>query len=197
MLRVSTGTFLDIARDRPSATSTGRGKIFRMSNRPRLPDFGTYFQTSSQNPIDFTCRESPNLFHDLVFLKSYIHDSRFQTEDLRLQKKVLTIPLERDRWELFSSLHSLETIRCELTISPVLSVNWELHGKLLERENSSQNLEFRIRDIYLGESYWENAAKGEVVLIAHGKQNRKLRLRVRDPFVLRMQDQVPKKKNKK
>jgi hypothetical protein len=68
-----------------------------MKTRVRLPDFGSYFHTKSASPIDFTSRLAPNLFQDLVFLSSYIHDAQVSIERIRLRGKTLKISMERDR----------------------------------------------------------------------------------------------------
>jgi hypothetical protein len=153
-----------------------------MTRRLRLPDFGKYFHIKSPGPVDFTCRTPPNLFHDLVFLKSYIHDARFRIERMRFRGKTLQISMERDRWERYEHLGKLESIFCELTIRPVVSIAWEFKGKLLRKGILPREKEFAIRDVYLGESYWDNSGKGEIIVSGHGRRPSKLRIAVSDPF---------------
>ena len=150
-----------------------------------LPDFGIYFRTNSRSPIDFVCRETPNLLHDMVFLRGYLHDATIETGDVRLTGNVLRIRMNRDRWELYKAPGELESITTRLIIRPVLSVKWRSKPKLASK--------FFIRDIYLGESFWDNSNKAEVVLSGFGNNPSQLRIVVRDPFSIRLQDASRKK----
>ena len=156
-----------------------------MAKRVTLPDFGIYFRTNSRSPIDFVCRETPNLLHDMVFLRSYLHDSTFEASDVHLRGTVLRIGLKRDRWELYKSPGKLESIATRLIIRPVLSLKWQSKAKLANK--------FSIRDVYLGESFWDNSDTAEVVLSGFGKKPSQLRITVRDPFSIRMQDATGRK----
>jgi hypothetical protein len=68
-----------------------------VAKRVTLPDFGIYFRTDNPSPIDFACRETPNLLHDMIFLQSYLHDATFKAGDVRLKGNVVCIGLQRDR----------------------------------------------------------------------------------------------------
>ena len=166
-----------------------------MKTRLQLPDFERYFHTKSISPIDFTCRTPPNLFHDLVILQSYIHDARFRIDRVRLRGKTLKIPMERDRWELYKSLGKLQCISCDLTISPALSMVWETTGKRLRKGSLPRNREFSIRDVYLGESFWDDSEKGEIIFRGHGKHPYKLRATVSDIFMIHLEDREEKTAN--
>ena len=156
-----------------------------MGKRVTLPDFGIYFRTNSRSPIDFVCRETPNLLHDMVFLRSYLHDAMFETGDVRLTGNVLRISMNRDRWELYEAPGELESIATRLIIRPVLSVKWRSKPKSANK--------FLIRDVYLGESFWDNSDKGEVVLSGFGNNPSQLRIVVRDPFSIRLQDALKRR----
>jgi hypothetical protein len=145
-----------------------------------LPDFGIYFRTNNRSPIDFVCRETPNLLHDMVFLRSYLHDATFEASDVHLRGTVLRIGLKRDRWELYKSLRELESIATRLIIRPVLSLKWQSKPKVASK--------FFMRDVYLGETFWDNSDKAEIVLSGFGKKPSQLRIIVRDPFSIRLQD---------
>ena len=112
-----------------------------------------YFQTDNRSPIEFVCREEANLWHDMVFLRSYPHDAEFEIDKVRLRGKVLRIPVHRDRWELYKSSEQLESIATKLIISPVLALKWESMRKVARARTSSRSIKFYIRDVYLGESY--------------------------------------------
>jgi hypothetical protein len=156
-----------------------------VTKRLSLPDFGEYFRTNSRSPIDFVCREGPNLLHDLVFLSSYIHDASFEISKLRLSGKTLRIPMQRDRWERYETSRELESVAAKLVISPVLALKWE---PIPKTRASSRSNEFFIRDVYLGESFWDSSDRADIVLSSNGKNPRKLRIIVRDPFSIRLQD---------
>jgi len=151
-----------------------------VAKRVTLPDFGIYFRTNRRSPIDFVCRETPNLLHDMVFLRGYLHDATLKIGDVRLKGNVLRIGLKRDRRELYKSHGELESVSTRLIIRPVLSVKWRLEPKTGSK--------FSIRDVYLGESFWDSSDKAEVVLSGFGKRPPQLRITVRDPFSIRLQD---------
>lgn len=157
-----------------------------MTRRVPLPDFGIYFRTNSRSPIDFTCREAANLLHDMVFLQSYLHDATFEGSDVRLSGAVLRISLKRDRWELYKSHGELESIRAKLILRPVLSLKWRSKPKAASK--------FFVRDVYLGESFWTHSNSAELVLSGFGKRPAQLRITVRDPFSIRLQDASRRKR---
>jgi hypothetical protein len=150
-----------------------------------LPDFGIYFRTNRRSPIDFVCRETPNLLHDMIFLRGYLHDATFETDDVSLTGSVLRIRMNRDRWELYKAPGELESITTKLTIRSVLSLKWRAKPTIAEK--------FFVRDVYLGESFWDSSDKAEVVLSGFGKNPSQLRIVVREPFAIRLQD-VSKRK---
>ncbi|HLK03384.1 MAG TPA: hypothetical protein VKT53_03010 [Candidatus Acidoferrum sp.] len=151
-----------------------------MTKRVILPDFGTFFRTTSRSPIDFVCREGPNLLHDMIFLRSYLHDATFKASDVHVKGTALRIDLKRDRWELFSSPGGLESTDTCLLIHPVLSLTWRSKPKLTGM--------FFVRDVFLGESFWDNSDRAEVVLSGFGKKPSQLRIFIREPFSIRLQD---------
>jgi len=157
------------------------------------PDFGVHFHTDAPTPIDYESRSGPNLCHDIVYLASYIHDARFKIEHVKLHRTTLTIPLERDRWELYKSRGRLGSVKSHLTICPALSILWELSGPLTARGGISRVRELFVKDLYLGESYWEDENAGEVVLSNRGIF--KLRIRVFEPFVIRLTDLARKSRH--
>jgi hypothetical protein len=116
----------------------------------------------------------------MVFLQSYLHDATFEASAVHLRKTILRIDLQRDRWELYKSHGELESIAATLIIRPVLSLKWQSKAKLADK--------FSIRDVYLGESFWDNSDTAEVVLSGFGKKPPQLRIRVRDPFSVRLRD---------
>jgi hypothetical protein len=121
----------------------------------------------------------------MVFLRGYLHDATFETGDVRLTGNVLRIRMNRDRWELYKSSEKLESIATRVIIRPVLSLKWQSKPKVESK--------FFIRDVYLGESFWDHPDKAEVVLSGFGKKPSQLRIVVRDPFSIRLQDVSTKK----
>jgi hypothetical protein len=86
---------------------------------------------------------------------------------------------------LHKALGELERIATTLTIRPVLSLKWQSKPK---KANN-----FFIRDIYLGESFWDSSDKAEVVLSGFGKNPPQLRIVAREPFSIRLQDVLKRK----
>ena len=156
-----------------------------MTERLSLPDFGKYFRTNSRSPIDFVCRDAPNLLYDIVFLRRYIHDASFDVSRIRPGTKILRIPMQRDRWERHKTSRKLESIEAILVISPVLALKWK---PIPEARGKSCPGKFYIRDVHLGESYWDSSDVPEIVLSSFGKKPSQLRTVVREPFSIRMTD---------
>lgn len=189
--------FSDMLTQNVSASVVGAATTQDMKKRLPLPDFGMYFHTNDPSPIDFTCRCGPNLHHDLIFLGSYIHDARFKVKEINVRGKRLEILLERDRWERYKSLGKLECIPSLLTVRPVLSMDWESKGKLVRKGSAPQGEEFFVRHVYLSESFWDGAGNSEIVLSDHGKRPSKLRITVRDPFIIRLKDGTRRKTSRR
>jgi hypothetical protein len=107
--------------------------------RPQ-PDFTKlffeYFGTKPRKVL-YEIRQGPCRFHDLIFLNSLIHDATLHRKDARLSGERLTIPVDRDCWELphheyekdsikYSELYSA---RARLTIASVKNLEWSfIHG---------------------------------------------------------------------
>jgi hypothetical protein len=132
-----------------------------------------------------------------VFLQSYIHDARFRIKEIHLRGRTLQIPMERDRWEQYESLGKLDSISCDLTISPVHSIDWESRGKPVRKGRLPRNEEFAIRNVYLGESYWDDSDKGEIIFTGHGKSPSRLRVTVSDLFSIHLEDRTGRKTRKR
>jgi hypothetical protein len=106
--------------------------------------------------------------------------------------------MERDRWERYKSLGKLESISCDLTISPVFSIAWESQRKSVRMGSLPRDKEFAIRNVYLSESYWDEldeSDKGEIIFIGHEKL--KLRITVGDIFSVHLEDSKKRKSSKR
>jgi hypothetical protein len=75
----------------------GNKAAARISRQPQSqPDFGAHFHTDSDTPVCYETRPpSGNREHDLIYISSYVHDSRFRFDELRWRGRLLTIPLNR------------------------------------------------------------------------------------------------------
>src|SRR4051812_18405754 len=98
----------------------------------RQPDFFQLFRETFAGPprkIRYEIRTTDsNMYHDVVFLSSLIHDARFRLADVRLKRGRLTIPLERDCWEVplaeAGGRTEQHVARAELVIGPVVTSEW-------------------------------------------------------------------------
>ncbi len=101
----------------------------------KQPDFTELFYSCfGQVPrkVQYEVRQGASRYHDLVFPNSLIHDARFVRAKIRLRGRRLTIPINRDCWELKSTIHEREKdIYAELhiadavlTISPIEDIQW-------------------------------------------------------------------------
>jgi hypothetical protein len=67
------------------------------------PDFTKiFFDHFGGKPqkIRYELRLPPHLLRDLAFLTSLVHDARFQRKDIVYRGERLTIPINRDCWEI-------------------------------------------------------------------------------------------------
>lgn len=92
----------------------------------KQPDFGRLWADhfgSVPRKITYEVRDGDNGRHDFVFLSSLLHDARIVPERVRLRGNRLTIPLERDCWEVYFGDEMYYT-QAVLSVSPVQSVEW-------------------------------------------------------------------------
>jgi hypothetical protein len=100
--------------------------------KSRQPDFFHLFRETFAGPprkVRYEIRTGDsNMYHDVIFLSSLVHDARFRLADVRLKRGRLTIPLERDCWEipLAEAEGRIEqrVARAELVIGPVVESEW-------------------------------------------------------------------------
>lgn len=119
----------------------------------KQPDFQKlFFDYFGKVPrkVSYSVRQNSNRYHDLVFLSSLIHDARFRLSRVALRGKRLSIPINRDCWELGTDREDgtvgLCTADSLLTISPVRAVEWRFpHGQQTEQK------ELWIADLWLNQ----------------------------------------------
>ena len=85
--------------------------------------------------ITYQVRNDSNQIHDMHFLGSLVHDSRFKRKDIKISNKKLTIPIERDCWELKSIQHSdtsgeLYITSSMISISPINRIEWTFDNEI-------------------------------------------------------------------
>jgi hypothetical protein len=125
-----------------------------------------FFQTfvERRKLITYRIRSDSNFPHDVQFLNSLIHDSRFELKDIRTDKRTVVVPLTRARWEVreeVSKNNLLET-PAVLTFGRVKSVRWIIgdiqhsppfDGTLVDEGDSiSGNTRCEIDGFFVGES---------------------------------------------
>ena len=99
-------------------------------NMNSQPDFTRIFKehfSSATAGVRYELRGPPDTLHDAMFLSSLIHDARFRRSEIARSGATLTIPMERDRWELFEAgakNPSLATCRSTLVLEAVHDVRW-------------------------------------------------------------------------
>ena len=105
------------------------------------------------NGINFRVRKDSNRRHDLVFLSSWLHDSRIKAireVDFHESQKLI-IEIERDRWEAYRSEAPMLTSIDSIIVLEMLS-SWTDEGlqtidfiqmnEVLLRSGTSASLEF-------------------------------------------------------
>lgn len=100
-----------------------------------LPDFTELFvrafrpSAGAEEPIRFEAREGPNYPHDIVFLASLLQDALWSRRRMRFdeEKGVLTLDLERTRWELFTEeSRELLSVQSRLVLTRVSAIELEV-----------------------------------------------------------------------
>ena len=124
----------------------------------KQPDFRQIFYDyfgSKPKKTTYSIRHDSNRYHDLIFLKSLIHDARFKRTDLKLRGKKLTIQLERDCWEFGFVKHNesseLHIANSRLSVSPVFDIDWRFS---IEHEIIPEN-ELWIHDVIIQRESYE------------------------------------------
>ena len=156
----------------------------------KQPDFKQLFYDyfgSKPKKVNYIVRPDSNRYHDLIFLNSLTHDSRFKRKDTKVYGKKLIIKLNRDCWELGfvenKNTSELHIANSQLTISPFIELEWRF-----QNDNAAEkNTELWIDDILIiRESY----AILKVVLEGDGWS---LHMRVMDDdFKMKLKDlEVP------
>ena len=99
----------------------------------KQPDFRQQFYDyfgSKPKKVTYSIRSDSNRYHDIVFLNSLIHDARFKRNIITVRGKKLTIPINRDCWELGFIKHEksseLHIADGNLCISPVIDFEWRI-----------------------------------------------------------------------
>lgn len=132
----------------------------------------------------------------MIFMRCYLHDAYFKIANVRLRRGILRISLQRERWELYRNGGEMESISSRLVVKPVLSLRWESKHKIKLAQRPSNSTKFYIRDIYLGENYWDSTNKTDIVLNAFGINPARLGIVVQEPFYLRLIDATTKKQSR-
>jgi hypothetical protein len=92
----------------------------------KQPEFNRLWRDhfgSEPKKIVYRVRDDHNSPHDFAFLSSLLHDARIVPEQVKLRGKQLTIPLERDCWEVYTG-GDLYYTHSVLSIFPVQTVEW-------------------------------------------------------------------------
>lgn len=138
-----------------------------------------FFQTFAERdkPIKFRIRSDSNFLHDIQFLNSLIHDSSFVLKDIITDKRSITIPLMRSRWEVREEVkkQNMLEVPAVLKFSKVKSFRWvsgdiqcspPFSGTLVDADDSiSGNTQCQIDTFFVGEStYLAKSGDTEVIL---------------------------------
>ena len=148
----------------------------------KQPNFQeVFFQTfiERDKPIKFSIRSDSNFLHDVQFLNSLIRDSSFELKDIITDKRTVTIPLMRDRWEVREEVkkQNMLVVPAVLKFSKVKTVRWvigdiqhspPLSGTLVDADDSiSGATKCQIDTFFVGESTYL-ARSGDIEVILNG-----------------------------
>ena len=143
------------------------------------PDFGADFGLDSPEKIEYSTRRPPLHDHDMLYLRSYIHDAEFLPTEIQLAEKILTIPLDRDCWELDYSSELLG-VKSILEISDVISFSWLINQKHREQLGKKSHRKFCINTMFHGEEHYLRDSDIDVINFVDASS--KIRLVVRTEY---------------
>lgn len=99
-----------------------------MKSQPDFQKLFFEFFGPSPKKVTYKVRPDSNRKHDLIFLDSLIHEARINPGKMKIQKKRLTLTLNRDCWELglveCKKGFELYVADSQLTIYPISEVKW-------------------------------------------------------------------------
>ncbi|MCF6314003.1 MAG: hypothetical protein L3J39_16270 [Verrucomicrobiales bacterium] len=106
-----------------------------MNKQPNFQELFYQYFGSTPKKITYSIRSGANRLHDIIFLKSLIHDARFVRSRIEINEKRLMIPINRDCWELGIVKHEKKrgselyvTDAC-LSVSPVADLEWSFNNE--------------------------------------------------------------------
>jgi hypothetical protein len=156
----------------------------------KQPDFTKiFFDYFGGKPrkVSYEMRIGPCFLHDLTFLTSLVHDARFFRKDITLRGRRLTIPLNRDCWEIpMTSDNELHAANAKLVFATVQDLKWVFQGMKVD-----PNQELWIDSLCINESYRSHSGdRFDFIICGHGWQ---LGFTLDDiGFTIRLQDiEVP------
>jgi hypothetical protein len=106
-----------------------------------------------------------NLFHDVVFLSSLVHDARFVMNGVLRQKDRVRIQIQRDTWEVGTLVREnaaeLHYCKSELKFNGVASVEWRFTGNVAAEKDELWIHDLRLRQLSQPEDSFEILISGE------------------------------------
>jgi len=117
------------------------------------PDFTKlFFDYFGAKPkkVKYELRLPPHLLHDLVFMSSLVHDARFHIKDINIRGNKLTIPIERDCWEIPKSKNNeLHITNSKLIFTTISDIKWEF----TDISKANPDKELWIEYLYIDEDF--------------------------------------------
>ena len=117
----------------------------------RWSEFGAWFHVTSPEYVCHVVRNDENLWHNLAYLNSYIHDARVTPSQMRWQGRSLVLQIIRDRWELYRHLERLNAVASSLKIGPVLGLDWSFDHATLGRVLKNRDKRLWVLDVAVDE----------------------------------------------
>lgn len=97
-------------------------------------DFAKLFSQSEYIPLEYSLRTNSNFDHDIVFLASYLHDTKIFLELDNFQKGKLTLHLERITWELLTETnHNMLLCSSRLEFFNVVDYSYWINRAFLKK----------------------------------------------------------------
>lgn len=160
-------------------------------NKFNQPDFTRiFFDHFGRKPkkVRYELRVPPYFLHDLAFMSSLIHDARFFRKDIILRGERLTIPINRNCWEIpLAQNNELHIAKAKLTFITAQDLTWVFH----DIDIADKDQELWIDGLCINESYRTHTSdRFDFTICGHGW---KLAFTLEDYInVVRLQDiEVP------
>ena len=153
------------------------------------PNFSAAFGREVPSKLRWSVRSDSNRLHDLIYFRSYLHDARISPTQIALHRKILSLRVNRDCWEL--PMKETKRYR-ELSIADALVTLSDVSGYLWEFDEEHRVLAHQGKDLWITGIFWDEAlqdAEGTCCLVfSGGRKTWKLKVFLDEFATIKLRD---------